>query len=441
MLNPTCKLVTTTFCQVSMGDLLVRGSTKRAPASPIGEHRVATALGISSFVWTDTRPFHASRLRQLVQNFRTQSILRSKGWVVLASGQTAFWSHAGDILRLESTQEETVASRVVFIGMFSESAVSAITEKLKRACVDSAQLNLLDCCRQLELLPPSWSELEIASAKDRRRWWWIALALALFTVVYNLCEGAVSLLWGWSDLCACLLGFGVDSFLEVGSSLLVVGRLFAGDSKRIEAERLGAQGIAVALIAMGLVAGAVSTCRLIQGQQPLRTLGGAVVALASLSFMLALYAAKRLAALRLGSRTLEADAQCSLGCVQLSLILLGGSLAQMLLPRLWWADGIATVALGSAMGHEGAHLWAAASEKDFSGLCCSPGEGHPIQRLVDSLILARWQTKAGLGLQLPVAHHGGDACQSSAGMDAPCIEAVDTIPVGPDSAVRRRRSG
>jgi len=389
-------------------------------------------------VWTESRPFHPSRLLGLVQSFRTQVVLRSKGWVVLASGQTAFWSHAGDMLRLEQTPEVATASRVVFIGMLSECAMAAISQKLQQACVDSTQLNLAHCCQHLELLPPSWNELEIASASDRRRWWWIALVLALFTVAYNVCEGVVSLLWGWSDLCACLLGFGVDSFLEVGSALLVVGRLLAGDSKRIEAERLGAQGIAVALIVMGFVSGAVSTCRLVQGQQPLRTLGGAVVALASLSFMLALYVAKRLAALRLGSRTLDADAQCSLGCVQLSLILLGGSVAQMILPRLWWADGIATVALGSAMGHEGALLWTAAGQQDFSGLCCKPGEGHPLQKLVDSFILARWQTKAGVALQLPVARHREDACHSSGRLDAPFIEAGDPAPTRKESALRRR---
>ena len=51
------------------------------------------------------------------------------------------------------------------------------------------------------------------------RYWNYALWLAIFTIVYNLAEGLVSIFFGLSDETLTLFGFGVDSFIEVMSGI------------------------------------------------------------------------------------------------------------------------------------------------------------------------------------------------------------------------------
>lgn len=217
------------------------------------------------------------------------------------------------------------------------------------------------------------SLLRPASDASRTQWLRYARALALFTVGYNLVEGLVSMGFGWADDSLALFGFGADSFIEVGSALLVLWRL-AGDeggcaSTRLKKERRAALGIGLLflLLALGTALGAALS--LASRRHPETTLPGLVVSLASLGFMVWLWRAKLRAAHHLDSRSLEGDAACSRVCIQLSGVLLGGSLLFTLWPSLWWADSVAALALALLIAREGLSTIRAARRPDFSGGC------------------------------------------------------------------------
>lgn len=205
----------------------------------------------------------------------------------------------------------------------------------------------------------------------RETWIRYAKVLAVFTILYNLAEGLVSMGFGWSDDSVALFGFGADSFIEVFSALLVLWRLRAegcGDDL-VARERKVAKGIGwmLLLLAAGTIGG--SLLQLKAGGHPSTTLPGVIVSLASLGFMVFLWRAKRVAAKALDSRALEGDAACSMACIQLSTILLTGSLIFLAAPRLWWVDSAAALLLSLFIAKEGWKMRQAASRDDFDGGC------------------------------------------------------------------------
>jgi divalent metal cation (Fe/Co/Zn/Cd) transporter len=213
---------------------------------------------------------------------------------------------------------------------------------------------------------------------DRERWLRRALALAWATALYNVVEGIVAVGFGLSDDSIALLGFGIDSWIEVGSAGVVGWRL-AGESGRtaehsLARERRATQVIGALLgaLGVGMAAGGVAT--LLLGGHPETTVPGVIVAGASLGFMAWLWRAKVRAARALDSRTITADAACSRACMQLSVVLLAGSLLYAVAPALWWADAVAAVVLGVLVGREGVESWREARRDDFSGGCCGCSE-------------------------------------------------------------------
>jgi len=207
----------------------------------------------------------------------------------------------------------------------------------------------------------------------RELWVSYALFLAVFTVAYNLIEGLVSMGFGWADDSVALFGFGADSFIEVGSALLIVWRLRAEGSgcasTRKRRERRAAAGIAwlFLLLALGTSLGAL--LQLAARSHPASTVPGLLVSALSLSFMYGLWRAKRRSAAALDSRALEGDAACSRACMQLSLVLFSGSLLFRIVPALWWADAVAALILALMIGREGWQMLKAARHADFDGGC------------------------------------------------------------------------
>jgi len=203
---------------------------------------------------------------------------------------------------------------------------------------------------------------------------WLAYArfLAYFTICYNLVEGLVSMGYGLADDSVALFGFGADSFIEVGSALVVLWRL--RDTSECATTRLGRErkatlsiGILFVLLALGTALGAA--LQLGSHRHPVTTLPGLVISSLSLGFMFWLWRAKRQAANTLDSRTLRGDAACSLACIQLSIVLLAGSLAFLLAPSLWWVDAVAAIGLSAFIAKEGVSSIRAALDPNFSGGC------------------------------------------------------------------------
>jgi len=207
----------------------------------------------------------------------------------------------------------------------------------------------------------------------RFRWAVYARRLALLAIAYNLLEGLVSMAFGWTDSSVALFGFGADSLIEVGTSLLVLWRLreeqgaCAGSALPRERRATLGIGILFLLLAAGTAAG--SGLQLLSRRHPATTLPGLAVATASIGIMAFLWRGKRRAARALDSRALAGDAECSLVCMELSSVLFLGSLAYLLRPELWWADGVAALALAVFIGKEGVEMVTAARRPGFQGGC------------------------------------------------------------------------
>jgi divalent metal cation (Fe/Co/Zn/Cd) transporter len=154
--------------------------------------------------------------------------------------------------------------------------------------------------------------------------------LALFTIIYNLVEGGVSVWLGAADETLALFGFGVDSFIEVISAIGVWHMLAriknnAGETRdEFEQRALRITGAAFYVLSTGLV---VTAClNLYQQHKPATTLSGIVVSLLSISFMWYLIHQKTKVGTALGSPAILADAACSRACVYLSVVLLIASI-------------------------------------------------------------------------------------------------------------------
>ncbi len=206
---------------------------------------------------------------------------------------------------------------------------------------------------------------------NQDQWRRRALWLSALTIAYNLVEGVISMAFGWADDSIALFGFGADSFIEVASALLVLWKLL--DHGNLARERKATLGIGWLFLALatGMAGGAL--LQLVARHHPPTTVPGVVISALSLACMVFLWRAKRLAAQALDSATLEADAACSLACIQLSAVLFAGSLLFLLLPGLWWVDAAAALGLALLIGREGLGMVRAARSAAFTGGC---GCGH-----------------------------------------------------------------
>jgi divalent metal cation (Fe/Co/Zn/Cd) transporter len=162
------------------------------------------------------------------------------------------------------------------------------------------------------------------------RVWQTALWLAVFTIVYNLAEGLVSIFFGVSDEALTLFGFGVDSFIEVMSGIGILAMVLrirqSPDTSRSQFERtaLRVTGTAFYLLAVGLAATAIYN--LFTGHKPTTTLPGLIISVISIAVMWALVMAKRRVGHALNSAPILADANCTLVCIYMSIVLLAASL-------------------------------------------------------------------------------------------------------------------
>jgi len=154
--------------------------------------------------------------------------------------------------------------------------------------------------------------------------------LAVFTIIYNLIEGAVSVWFGAADETLALFGFGVDSFIEVISAvgvwhMLQRIRTNNGETRdEFEQRALRITGAAFYLLTAGLTL--TAAVNLYQQHKPEATLPGVIISSLSISFMWFLIHHKTKVGTALNSPAILADAACSRACVYLSLVLLAASL-------------------------------------------------------------------------------------------------------------------
>ncbi len=216
-----------------------------------------------------------------------------------------------------------------------------------------------------------------AQAAGVDRYWRRALWLAVFTIGYNLVEGLVSVYFGIEDEALTLFGFGIDSFIEAisGAGILAmvlrIRRSREGQRWRFERTALRVTGTAFYLLAAGLSVSAVYN--LFNAHRPETTLPGFIIAAISISVMWALFRAKRKAGRALGSQPILADANCTLACIYMSLVLLSSSLLYQL-SGFGFADSLGAVGLVYFSIHEGVESFAKARGRECA---CSPDDRGP----------------------------------------------------------------
>ncbi|UVY83971.1 cation transporter [Brachybacterium sp. NBEC-018] len=174
------------------------------------------------------------------------------------------------------------------------------------------------------------------------------------TITYNVVEAVIALAAGRAATSIALIGFGLDSIVEVLSAAAVAWQFSAEDPHR--RERTALRLIAVSFLGLAVLvsAGAVST--LLGLATPERSTTGIVLAAVSVLLMPALSLLERRAGTELGSASAVADSRQTLLCSYLSGAVLLGLLANALL-GWWWADPVAALAIAALAVREGLEAW------------------------------------------------------------------------------------
>ena len=194
----------------------------------------------------------------------------------------------------------------------------------------------------------------IATAAARRGSLTLATALLWVTLVYNVAEGAIGVTAGAIAGSVALMGFGLDSFIEVTAAAVLLWRLRMPDGDpQVEARELvarrivGATFVLLAAYVFGQTGYVLAT-----GNEPEASTVGIGLAIASLLLMPALGLAKRWNARLLHSHALIAESTETLVCSYLSVTLLMGLGANAVF-GWWWADVAAALAMVPWIAKEG----------------------------------------------------------------------------------------
>lgn len=206
--------------------------------------------------------------------------------------------------------------------------------------------------------PSHW----VSDADERRRLGRRAQLLAGASVLYNLLEGIIAIAAGLVAGSVALVGFGLDSVVEVSSGLVILWqfRHRVPESREARALRL----LALSFFALAGYVAVESVRTLLSGAEPDPSPVGIGLATVSLCLMPFLSRAQRRTGRTLGSAAVVADGTQTLLCSYLSAVLLVGLLLNAALG--WsWADPAAGLVIAAVAVREGVQAWRGDG-------CCSP---------------------------------------------------------------------
>ncbi|KUH39585.1 MULTISPECIES: cation transporter [Streptomyces] len=185
------------------------------------------------------------------------------------------------------------------------------------------------------------------------------------TIAYNAVEAVVALTAGALASSAALIGFGLDSIVEVSSAAAVAWQFSARDHALREArERTALRVIAVSFFVLAAYVTVDAVRALAGGGEAERSVPGIVLAALSLAVMPFLSTAQRKAGRALGSASAVADSRQTMLCTCLSAVLLAGLLLNATLG--WsWADPVAALVIAALAVKEGRNAWRGEG-------CCAP---------------------------------------------------------------------
>jgi divalent metal cation (Fe/Co/Zn/Cd) transporter len=180
------------------------------------------------------------------------------------------------------------------------------------------------------------------------------LVLTYATLGYNCLEGLIAVGAGLAAGSIALVGFGLDSMIEVSAGVAAIWRLYSDrDAERRElAERTALRIVGILFLTLAAYVAADAAHALMARTVPEESVIGMVLAALSLVIMPLLARAKRRVAFALGSGALAAEAQQTTLCTYLSAILLAGLLLNATV-GWWWADPVAALTMVPFIAREG----------------------------------------------------------------------------------------
>jgi divalent metal cation (Fe/Co/Zn/Cd) transporter len=178
--------------------------------------------------------------------------------------------------------------------------------------------------------------------------------LVATTIGYNVVEAAVAITAGTRAGSGALVGFGLDSVIEVASAAAVAWQ-FGGPDPRAR-ERHALRIIALSFFALAGYVTIEAAQALLTARPAGHSTVGIVLAAVSLLVMPALSVAQRRAGRELGSASAVADSRQTLLCTYLSGVLLVGLLLNSLL-GWWWADPLVALGIAAVAAREGRQAW------------------------------------------------------------------------------------
>lgn len=207
-----------------------------------------------------------------------------------------------------------------------------------------------------------------------------SLHLAYATAGYNLFEGIVAVAAGAVASSTALLGFGLDSFIEVSSALVVIWQFRSRVPE--DREKPALRLIAISFFVLAAWIGVDSVRSLLDQGEASPSPVGIAVAASSVVVMPLLVWAKRRTGRELGSATVVADSTQTLLCTYLSAVLLVGLVLNAWLG--WsWADPFAALVIAAVAAREGVQAWRGeqcagcaipdGSDGQIDGCGCEPG--------------------------------------------------------------------
>jgi len=191
-----------------------------------------------------------------------------------------------------------------------------------------------------------------------RRVRWLVAA----TIAYNAVEAVVAITAGHLASSTALVGFGLDSVIEVSSAAAVAWQFTATDHER--RERAALRVIAVSFFVLAGYVAFESVRALAGGERAAHSTVGIVLAAVSLAVMPVLSNVQRRTGRELGSASAVADSKQTLLCTYLSAVLLAGLVVNSLF-GWWWADPAAALVIAAVAVKEGGDAWRGVS-------CCPP---------------------------------------------------------------------
>ena len=178
--------------------------------------------------------------------------------------------------------------------------------------------------------------------------------LEYFTIAWNSLEGLIAVAAGVIAGSVSLVGFGVDSFIEVTSGAALLWRMSvdAQEDDRERIEKVTLRIVGICFLALAAYVAYESLSNLLEKKAPEHSLAGIIIACAALVVMPLLSHAKRRVGAQLKSAAMNADAKQAEFCTYLAAILLGGLLLNAV-AGLWWADPISALIMVPIIAKEG----------------------------------------------------------------------------------------